>query len=144
LTLDQVFAETPASLAQLLAARSISAEGKQLLSAAGAELEAELTPLVEWMHSMDAGLGASADTAVGKIRYQMNRLRHLAANFQLQREAQLTRQAETLSGALYPGGGLQERLHGSAYYFARHGFELAEVLTSQAANFCPGHSVLWL
>jgi hypothetical protein len=39
---------------------------------------------------------------------------------------------------------LQERLHGAAYYFARCGFELAEVLTAQAANSHPGHSELWL
>ena len=75
------------------------------------------------------------------MRYQMNRLRRLAANFQLQREASLGRQAEAISQALYPGGGLQERMHGAAYYFARYGFELAEELTAQAAlaaTACPG------
>jgi bacillithiol biosynthesis cysteine-adding enzyme BshC len=144
LTLEEIFHETPASLAQRLAARSIPTEGKQYLSAAGAELEAELTPLVEWMRAMDAGLGASAETAAGKMRHQMSRLRRLAANFQLQREAQLTRQADALSSALYPGGGLQERLHGAAFYFARYGFELAEVLTAQAADSGPGHAELWL
>jgi uncharacterized protein YllA (UPF0747 family) len=74
----------------------------------------------------------------------MNRLRTLASNFQLQREASLGRHAETIWQSLYPGGGLQERLHGAAYYFARYGFELAEELTAQAANPCPGHTALWL
>jgi hypothetical protein len=46
--------------------------------------------------------------------------------------------------ALYPGGGLQERLHGAAFYFARYGFGLAEELTTQAVNPCPGHTALWL
>jgi bacillithiol biosynthesis cysteine-adding enzyme BshC len=144
LTLERVFAEDPASLAQLLAARSMPAEGKQKLAAAGTALDAELTLLVGWMRSVDAGLGQSAETAEGKIRYQMNRLRTLAANFQLQREASLSRHAEAISQALYPGGVLQERLHGAAYYFARYGFELAEELTAQAANRCPGHTALWL
>ena len=72
------------------------------------------------------------------MRYQMNRLRRLAANFQLQREASLTRHAEAISQALYPGGVLQERLHGAAFYFARYGFELAEELTAQAANHARG------
>jgi bacillithiol biosynthesis cysteine-adding enzyme BshC len=144
LTLEQVFAETPASLASRLAAQAMPGEEKRKLEAAGTALEAELTPLVDWMRALDAGLGQSAETAAGKIRYQMGRLRSLAANFELQREASITRHAEAISQALYPGGGLQERLHGAAYYFARHGFELAEEITAQAANPCPGHTVLWL
>jgi bacillithiol biosynthesis cysteine-adding enzyme BshC len=144
LKLEQVFAESSASLAQLLAARSMPSEGKALLTGSNAALEAELAPLVEWMRAVDAGLGQSAETAAGKIRYQMDRLRHLAANFQLQRETALARQAETITQALYPGGGLQERLHGAAYYFARYGFQLAEALTAQAASSEPGHTEMWL
>jgi hypothetical protein len=78
------------------------------------------------------------------MRYQMSRLRRLAANFQLQREAQLTREAEAIILALYPGGALQVRLHGAAYYFARYGFELAEELTRQAESSCPGHTAIRL
>jgi bacillithiol biosynthesis cysteine-adding enzyme BshC len=144
LTLERVFAETPASLAQILAARSMPPEGKAKLAATGTALDAELTPLVDWMRSLDAGLGQSAETAAEKIRYQMNRLRHLAANFQMQREASLARHADAISQALYPGGVLQERLHGAAYYFARYGFELAEALTAEAANSEPGHTEMWL
>ena len=144
LTLDRVFEESPASLAQLLAARSIPALGKRNLAAADLALDAELIPLVDWMRTLDAGLGRSAETAASKMRYQMSRLRRLAANFQLQREAHLTRHAEAISQALYPGGALQERLHGAACYFAHHGFELAEELTAQAEISCPGHTVMWL
>jgi len=93
---------------------------------------------------MDTGLGRSAEIAASKMRYQMSRLRRLAANFQLQREAQLSRHAQAISTALYPGGVLQDRVHGAAYYFARYGFGLAEDLTTQAASSCPGHTVMWL
>jgi bacillithiol biosynthesis cysteine-adding enzyme BshC len=144
LTLERVFAETSDSLAQLLATRSIPAEGRERLAKAGAALEAELKPLLDWMHSLDAGLGQSAERSASKMRYQMSRLRRLAANFQLQREAQLTREAEAIILALYPGGALQERLHGAAYYFARYGFELAEELTRQAESSCPGHTAIRL
>ena len=144
LTLDRVFEENEASLAQLLAARTISIEGKRKLAAAGTALDAELKTVEEWMGQLDAGLGRSAETAAGKMRYQMNRLRRLAANFQLQREASLGRHAEAICQALYPGGVLQERLHGAAYYFARYGFELAEELSAQAVNSCPGHTAVWL
>jgi bacillithiol biosynthesis cysteine-adding enzyme BshC len=144
LTPDQVFAENPASLAQRLAARSMPVETKQKLAAAGNALDAELTTLVEWMQTQDQGLGQSADTAAGKIRYQMNRLRTLAANFQLQKEATLTKHAEALCNALCPGGVLQERVHGAAYYFAKYGAELAETLCVQAASGCPGHTAIWM
>ena len=152
LTLERVFqvgaenhgADGASALAQLLAARAMPIEGKTKLAAAGNALDADLTILLEWMRGQDEGLGRSAETAAGKMRYQMNRLRTLAANFQLQREASLGRHAETIWQALYPGGGLQERLHGAAYYFARYGFELAEELTAHAANPCPGHTALWL
>jgi bacillithiol biosynthesis cysteine-adding enzyme BshC len=144
LTLEQVFAESAASLAQMLATQALPEEGKRRLEAAGTALEAELAALLEWMGSLDAGLGRSAETAAGKIRYQMSRLRRMAADFQLQREEALTRQAEAVSQALYPGGALQERVHGAAYYFARYGFGLAEELAAQAANCSTGHTAMWL
>jgi bacillithiol biosynthesis cysteine-adding enzyme BshC len=135
---------SPAALAQLLAARALPPEGKQKLAATGNALNTELTPLLEWMATLDAGLGSSARTAAAKMRYQMNRLHRLAANFQLQKEASLGRHAEAISHALYPDGVLQERVHGAAYYFARYGFGLAEEICVQAENACPGHSVMGL
>jgi hypothetical protein len=118
-------------------------ETKKRLAAAGNAFDAELTELVEWLQSQDKGLGQSAETAAGKMRYQMNRLRTMAANFQLQREGTLTRHANSIFNALYPGGVLQERVYGAAYYFARYGFSLAEILSEQAGS-CSGHTALWL
>jgi uncharacterized protein YllA (UPF0747 family) len=74
----------------------------------------------------------------------MNRLRRLAANFQLQKEESIKRHAQAISQALYPNGVLQERLHGAAYYFARYGFDLTERLTTQAMDSCNGHTSMWL
>ncbi|HWB96086.1 MAG TPA: bacillithiol biosynthesis BshC, partial [Bryobacteraceae bacterium] len=144
LGLEQVFTENAGELAQRLAARSMPIETKQKLAAAGNATDAELSALVEWMQSQDKGLGQSAETAAGKIRYQVGRLRTLAANFQLQRESTLARHAETIAQALCPGGVLQERVHGASYYFARYGLELAETICEQAANTCLGHTAIWL
>jgi bacillithiol biosynthesis cysteine-adding enzyme BshC len=144
LELDQVLDGDAASLAQRLAARSMPVETKQKLAATGNAMDAELKTLVEWMQSQDKGLGQSAETAAGKIMYQMNRLRTLAANFQLQRESTYTRHAESICNALYPEGVLQERIHGAAYYFARYGIELAETMTAHAQEGCPGHTAIWL
>jgi bacillithiol biosynthesis cysteine-adding enzyme BshC len=144
LGLDRVLKENPDSLSQLLAARSMPVEGKRNLASAGNALHEDLQPLVEYMKAMDAGLGRSADTAASKMRYQMNRLRRLAANFEMQREGSLRRHAEAIERALNPGGVLQERVHGAAYYFARYGFELAETLTGLAGDPCPGHKAVLL
>jgi bacillithiol biosynthesis cysteine-adding enzyme BshC len=144
LPLERVFTETQDSLTQLLAARALPIEGKRKLAAAGNALDAELTPLLDWMQVLDAGLGRSAGVAASKMRYQMNRLRRLAANFQVQKEESLARHAAAICQALYPNGTLQERLHGAAYYFARQGFDLAETLTAFAPTSCPGHTALWL
>ncbi len=144
LTVERVFRETPDSLAQLLAARAMPVEGKRKLAAAGTALDAELGTLLAWMDTLDAGLGRSAGAAASKMRYQMNRLRRLAANFQLQQEASLARHAEAICQALYPGGVLQERVHGAAYYLARNGFKLVEEISLQAENACPGHTVMSL
>jgi bacillithiol biosynthesis cysteine-adding enzyme BshC len=142
--LDRVFKENADSLAQLLAARAMPAAGKRKLAAAGTALDAELGPLVDYMKAMDTGLGLSAETAARKMRYQMNRLRRLAANFEMQREDSLRRHAEAIERALNPGGVLQERVHGAAYYFARYGFDLAETLMALAGDACPGHKAVWM
>jgi bacillithiol biosynthesis cysteine-adding enzyme BshC len=144
LTLEQIFNETADLLAQRLASRALPEEGRRRLAAAGTALDVELAPLLTWMHAIDAGLGRSAERSANKMRYQMNRLRRLAGNFTLQREASLARDAESLGNALYPHGALQERLHGAAYYFAHYGLGLAEEITAQAGNCCPGHTGLWL
>ncbi len=145
LSLEEIFAEeSAATLALRLAARAMPIETKQRLAAAGNAMDAELTALVEWLQSQDKALGQSAETAAGKMHYQMNRLRTMAANFQLQKEATLTRHATSIFNGLFPGGVLAERVHGAAYYFARYGLDLAETLCAQAGSSCPGHSAIWL
>lgn len=144
LTLERIFEETPDSLAQLLAARAMPVEGKRKLAEAGSALDAELTDVLEWMRHINPELGRSGETAANKMRYQMNRLRRLTANFILQREESLNRHAQAIATALFPEGNLQERVHGAAWYFARHGFDFAEELVLNAGKDCPGHTALWL
>jgi bacillithiol synthase len=144
LSLDRIFNEDETSLARLLAARAMPIEGKKKLAEAGNALNGELDALLAWMHAQDQGLGRAAETSASKMRYQMNRLRTMAANFQLQKEASLARHAQSIVQALYPHSTMQERVHGAAYYFARHSVELAELLCQQAEKACPGHTAIWL
>ncbi len=142
--LSDLLATHPDDLAQRLGARSMPVEGKQKLAAAGNALDAELKSVTEWMRTLDAELGRSADVAASKMRYQMNRLRRLAANFQLQKEASLRRHVDAMYLALYPGRHLQERTVGAAYFLARYGDGLVDTLVEHAAQECPGHKVFYL
>jgi bacillithiol biosynthesis cysteine-adding enzyme BshC len=130
------------ALAQRLAARAMPVEGKRKLAAAGNSLDSELTAVTEWMAAMDAGLGRAATTAASKMRYQMNRLRRLAARYQLEKETSLARHAQAITGALYPGGQLQERVVAGAYFLSTQGSGVLEMLIHAASNSCPGHKML--
>lgn len=144
LTLETIFGSAEQELAQRLAARAMPIEGKKLLAASGNALDAELTNLTGYMAAMDEGLGRSAQTSANKMRYQMNRLRRMAANFQLQKEESLARHAQTVVQALYPQGGPQERLIGAAYFLARYGEPLIAKVIEEASAGCPGHKLIHL
>ena len=144
LSLDDVVSLRPEELAVRLGARAMPIENKQKLATTGNALDAELKSLTAYMRSLDEGLGRSADVAASKMRYQMNRLRRLSANYQLQRETSLRRHADALALALFPDGHLQERLIGAAWFLSRYGEGLASVLVEHAAQECPGHKAICL
>ncbi len=143
ISLPQVI-DDAGDLAQRLGARSLPIEGKQHLAKAGNALDAELTELTAWMASMDESLGRAATVSASKMRYQMNRLRRLAANFQLQKEASLQRHADALKLSLFPEKHLQERRIAGAYYLARYGEEIVSLFIDAADSYCPGHKAVWL
>lgn len=88
---------------------------------------------------MDEGLGRSAETSASKMRYQMNRLRRMAANFQLQKDESLRRHVEALYLGLYPKQHLQERVVGAVSYLAKYGDALVDAALASAAKPCPAH-----
>jgi len=144
IALNDLLSLRPDELAHKLGARSMPIEGKKKLAAAGNALAEELKTLTEWMHSIDAGLGRSADVAASKMQYQMNRLRRLAANFQLQKETSLRRHVDALYLSLCPENHPQERIVGTAFFLARYGEGLVDLLVENAAQECPGHKALYL
>jgi bacillithiol biosynthesis cysteine-adding enzyme BshC len=134
----------PLELAQRLGARSISAIGKRKLAAAGNALDTELSALATYMHSLDPGLGRAADVSSSKMRYQMNRMRRLAANYELRQDQTLGRNAGLIALNLFPNRHPQERILGAAWFLSRYGEALPELLVEQAGQQCPGHKAIWL
>src|SRR5580704_1033451 len=135
---------TAEELAQRLGARAMPIEAKRRLAAAGNALEAELSALTEYLGGMDESLGRAAEVSGSKMLYQMNRLRRMAATFELQKEASLRKHAEVITLNVFPDGHPQERLIAGVWFMARYGDGLVEKLVGVAANQCPGHVVVRL
>ena len=131
-------------LAQRLGARAMPIEAKRKLDAAGDALDAALTAATEYMGGLDESLGRTAEVSGSKMQYQMNRLRRMAASFELQKEASLGKHAATITLNLFPEGHPQERLVAGVWFLARHGEGLVGRLVAEAANHCPGHVVIRL
>jgi uncharacterized protein YllA (UPF0747 family) len=137
-------AKTAEDLALRLGARAMPIEGKRKIAAVGNAMETELDALTEYMAAMNADLGRAAAVSASKMRYQMDRLRRMAADFELQKEASLKKQATAIMLSLYPEGHLQERLLGSIWFLARYGDALPDLLIGHAGQECPGHRILHL
>jgi bacillithiol biosynthesis cysteine-adding enzyme BshC len=137
-------------LAQRLGARAMPIEAKRRLAAAGNALDEAVTAAEEYLGDLDASLGRSAGVSGSKMRYQMNRLRRLAATFELQREASLKKHAEAIVLHLYPEGHPQERVVAGVWFVAAFEAQggsadgLIARLVDEAANQCPGHIVIRL
>lgn len=135
--------EDPQALAQRLGARAMPVETKQRLAAAGNALDAELASLTAHLHTLNDSLGRASDVAASKMLYQMNRMRRLAANFELSRSQHLVRHAQVLQTHLFPDRQPQERILGAEWFLSRCE-HLPALLVEQAGQQCPGHKAIWI
>ncbi|HTF69470.1 MAG TPA: bacillithiol biosynthesis BshC, partial [Edaphobacter sp.] len=135
---------TAAELAQRLGARAMPIPLKRKLAAAGNALETELDALTEYLRGIDGSLGTAAETSSSKMRYQMDRLRRMAATYELQKEASLGKHAAAITLNIFPDGHPQERLLAGVWFLARYGDGLIDRLVQVANNQCPGHVIVRL
>ncbi|MBS1822859.1 MAG: bacillithiol biosynthesis cysteine-adding enzyme BshC [Acidobacteria bacterium] len=135
---------TAEELAQRLGARAMPIPLKRKLAAVGNALETELDALTEYLRGIDSSLGTTAETSSSKMRYQMDRLRRMAATYELQKDASLGKHAAAITLNLFPNGHPQERVLAGAWFMARYGEELIDRIVQVAANQCPGHVVVRL
>jgi bacillithiol synthase len=137
-------------LAQRLGARAMPIEAKRKLAAAGNALDEVLSAAEAYLGTLDAGLGKSAAVSASKMQYQMNRLRRLAASFELQKEASLGKHSAAMALHLFPEGHPQERVIAAVWFVAAweakggNGAGLITRLVDEAASQCPGHIVIRL
>ncbi len=142
-------------LAQRLGARAMPIEAKRRLATAGNALDEALTAAEKYLGTLDPSLGKSAEVSGSKMRYQMDRLRRLAATFELNKEASLRKHADALTLHLFPEGHPQERVIAGVWFLAGlrsrppgsdHARRAASIarLVDEAASQCPGHIVIRL
>jgi uncharacterized protein YllA (UPF0747 family) len=93
---------------------------------------------------LDRTLVEAAQTASSKMRYQLDRLHTQAARAESQKGEVVGRHAESLSQALFPGRGLQERGIGGAYFLARYGLDLLHQIKDTIQLDCHDHQILEL
>ncbi|HXC94449.1 MAG TPA: bacillithiol biosynthesis cysteine-adding enzyme BshC [Edaphobacter sp.] len=135
---------TADELAQRLGARAMPIEGKRKLAAVGNALDKELNVLTDYLTAMDPSLGKAAEVSGSKMRYQMNRLRRMAATFELQKQTSLEKHAKAITLNVFPDGHPQERVVAGILFMAKSGDGLVERLVEIAKNQCPGHVVVRL
>ena len=142
-SLPQVWeAKTVDALALRLGARALPIEAKRKLAAVGNAMSTELDALTEYAAGLSPELAKAAGVSASKMRYQMDRLRRLAAAFEVQKEASLRKHATAIMLNLLPDGHLQERQLGGVWFLARYGETLVQTLIDHAGLECPGHRVL--
>lgn len=132
------------SLRQRLAANSLPEDLQSAFDAAKESLNAHLTAIKTKLARLDRTLVDATETAVSKMHYQLERLYTQAARAELQKGELVSRHAETISQALYPEKGLQERGIGGIYFMARYGHDLLHQLYDAMQPDCHDHQILEL
>jgi bacillithiol biosynthesis cysteine-adding enzyme BshC len=134
----------PDALRQHLAAQSLPGDLQAAFDVANKSLETNLAAISEKLAKLDRTLVEAAQTASSKMRYQLDRLHTQAARAESQKGEVVGRHAESLSQALFPGRGLQERGIGGAYFLARYGLDLLHQIKDTIQLDCHDHQILEL
>ena len=143
INLPDVFAG-PEAMRRQLAERGLPADLQAAFDAARKSLDSHLSTVKEKLEKLDRTLIDAAETARSKIEYQLERLYSQAARAEALKSELVTRHAESLSQALYPDKGLQERGVGGVYFLARYGREFLQQVHDAIQPDCHDHQVLEL
>jgi bacillithiol biosynthesis cysteine-adding enzyme BshC len=143
IAMPDVFAG-PDALRRQLAERGLPADLQAAFEAARKSMDSHLSGIKEKLVTLDRTLVDAADTARSKVEYQLERLQTQAARAEAQKSELVSRHAESLSQALYPDKGLQERTIGGCYFLARYGREFLQQLYDAVKPDCHDHQILEL
>jgi bacillithiol biosynthesis cysteine-adding enzyme BshC len=143
ITVADVFSG-PDALRRQLAERGLPEDLQAAFEAAKKSLDSHLSNVKEKLVKLDRTLVDAAETARSKIEHQLERLHSQAARAEALKSELVARHAETLSQALFPDKGLQERGIGGIYFLARYGREFLHQLHDAIQSDCNDHQILEL
>jgi bacillithiol synthase len=132
------------ALRHQLAARSLPSDLQSAFDRATKSVEDSFDSLRDSLAKLDPTLVEAGQTGASKVRYQLDRLRERAMAAELRRSEVVSRHAEALTQALWPGDALQERGVAGVYYLARHGTSLLDNIYDAMRTDCLDHQVLEL
>jgi bacillithiol biosynthesis cysteine-adding enzyme BshC len=134
----------PDALRKQLGERNLPRDLQAAFDAANKSLEANLATIREKLAKLDRTLVDAAQTATSKMHYQLERLYTQAARAESQKGELVGRHAETLTSALYPNKGLQERTIGGIYFVARYGPDFLRQIHDAIQTDCHDHQIVEL
>ena len=143
ITVLEVF-NGPDAVRRQLAERGLPDDLQAAFEATRKSLDSHLSNIKEKLVKLDRTLVDAAETSRSKIEHQLERLHSQAARAEALKSELVTRHAETLSQALYPDKGLQERGIAGIYFLARYGSEFLHQLHDAIQPDCPDHQILEL
>jgi bacillithiol synthase len=143
LTLTDVF-EGPEALRQRIAAKQLPRDLQAAFDAAKKAFEENFSVVKSELEKLDKTLVDAAETCHSKMQHQLEKLYAQAARAEALKVELVSRHAETLSQALYPNKGLQERTIGGIYFLARYGQDLLHQLYDTINSDCHDHRIVEL
>ena len=129
---EQVFREQ-------VAARLVPPGLKQRLEQTKSAVAAALDAFGDDLSRFDASLVSALATSRRKIEYQVDKMTRKTAAQMLAKDEQARRDADALSGLVFPEGHLQERLYSIVPFIAKFGPGLVEELYEHVRVECPDH-----
>jgi uncharacterized protein YllA (UPF0747 family) len=132
----------PDTLRQTLAARTLPPELQAAFEAANQSLDNSLAAIRDALEKLDPTLAEAAQNAGAKMRHQLEALHSKAGRAELRQSELIGRHAETLSEALYPDKGLQERGITGVHFIARYGADFLQQIYETIHTDCHDHQIL--
>jgi bacillithiol biosynthesis cysteine-adding enzyme BshC len=134
----------PENLRREIAARSLPGELQAAFESAKQAFDSSFAMLKQKLEKLDRTLVDAAETSHSKMQHQLEKLHAQAARAEAQKGELVSRHADTLSQALYPDKGLQERGIGGICFLARYGSDLLHQIYQSVHSDCHDHQILEL
>lgn len=143
LSIRDVF-EGPEALREQIAAKHLPHDLQTAFETAKQSFDSNFAAVRSRLEKLDKTLVDAAETARSKMQHQLEKLYSQAARAEAQKGELVSRHAESLSEALYPHKGLQERSIGGVYFLARYGKDLLHELYETIHSDCHDHQIIEL